>query len=327
MRLQVLLCLLVFLLVALPAGRYISACMPAVDIQNLVAQSLPQTGQPIRISTNLIQVPVSVTDAEGHAIKDLQKDDFNVEENGARVTIAQMGEPGETRLEMVLVFDISGSVFARFDFEQQAATSFLQKIFRPRDAVAILSIGPVPRVVLDRTTSLATAMEGLGQLRPSAAATSFYDSIIAAAGLLKIPADPDTRRVQIVLSDGEDNRSDQQLADALREVQQADCIFYSINPGGQSIHLNKGSMRGQQGMETLAAETGGTAFLADKLQDLAQIYGRIAAELQAQYLLSYYSPDPKTDGSFRRIAVRVPRRPELRLRARLGYYATRAPNR
>jgi VWFA-related protein len=287
---------------------------------------IPQTNQPIRISTNLIQVPVSVSDAAGQAIKNLEKDDFSIEENGVRVTIAQMGEPGETQLDMILVFDITGSVFARFDFEQEAATSFLQTVFRPRDAVAILCIGPQPKVVLQRTTSLAAALEGLSQIKPSASATSFYDSVIAAAHLLGVSSDPYTRRVQIVLSDGEDNRSEQMLTDAVREVQQADSIFYSINPGGQSIRLNQGSLRGQRGMEALAAETGGTAFVADKIQDLGQIYGRIAIELQAQYLLSYYSPEPKTDGSFRRISVRVPAHPEMRVRARQGYYARRTPS-
>ena len=180
---------------------------------------------------------------------------------------------------------------------------------------------------MSRATTLGVALEGLSLLRPSAADTAFFDSVAAAAHLLQEPVDLGTRRVQIVLSDGEDNRSEIQLADALREVQQADCIFYSINPAGQSIRLNKISMRGQQAMETLAAQTGGSAFLADRLQDLAGIYGRIAAELQAQYLLSYYTPDQKADGSFRRIAVRAPHKAWLRIRARQGYYARKAASR
>ena len=51
---------------------------------------------------------------------------------------------------------------------------------------------------------------------------------------------------------------------------------------------------------------------------------RIAAELQAQYLLGYYAPDERADGAFRRITVRVPKRPDLRVRARQGYYAPKA---
>jgi hypothetical protein len=51
---------------------------------------------------------------------------------------------------------------------------------------------------------------------------------------------------------------------------------------------------------------------------------QIAAELQAQYLLNYYAPDERADGVFRRITVRVPKRPDLRVRARQGYYAPKA---
>lgn len=289
------------------------------------AQVPPAQAGTIRVSSSLVQVPVSMTDPDGHAVKDLQLEDFSIEENSSPVTIAHLGQPGETRLEMVLVFDNTGSVYARFDFEQQAATSFLKAIFRPRDAVAILCIASKPKVLLQRTTSLAEALDGLSQLSASGVATAFFDSIIAAAQMLSGPADPDTRRVQIVLSDGEENFSEHKLPDAIREVQQADCIFYSINPGGPSIRLNTVSLHGQQNMEALAEQTGGAAFLAEKVEDLAEIYGRIAAELQAQYLLSYYSPDPKTDGSFRRIAVHVPKRPELRVRARQGYYPGKTP--
>ena len=281
-----------------------------------------QTSQPIRVSSNLVQVPVSVTDEAGQAVKGLHLEDFVVEENGVPVTIAHIGEPGQTRLEMVMVFDVTGSVFARFDFEQHAATTFLEAIFQQGDAISILCIGPKPRLVLKRTVSLAEALDGLGQLKPTGASTAFYDSVIEAARTLAGPPDPDTRRVQIVLSDGEDNYSDAELSDAVRRVQQADCIFYSINPGGSSIRLNKVSQRGQEGMEELAKQTGGAAFLAEKTDDLTVIYGRIAAELKAQYLLSYYAPESKTKDDFRHISVRLPKHPDLRVRARLGYYAS-----
>ena len=322
---RVLLCLFI-LPISLSAGPRHAFEHQAADSQVAGAPAPPQGAQPIRIATNLVQVPVSVTDRAGSPVKNLQKDDFRIEENGAAVNIEHMGEPGETRLDMVLVFDVTGSTRARFDFEQLAATHFLKTVFRPKDEVAILTIASAPTVVLGRTTVLATALEGLGQLKPSGAATPFYDSVIAAARILRILPDPETRRVQIVLSDGEDNRSEHPLADAMKEVQQADCIFYSINPGGQSIRLNKVSLRGQQGMEALATQTGGSAFLADRMEDLEQIYGRIASELQAQYLLSYYSPDPRMDGSFRSIVVRVPQKPELRVRSRQGYYSAAGTN-
>ncbi|MBZ5496665.1 MAG: VWA domain-containing protein [Acidobacteriia bacterium] len=326
MRFRVLLFLLILIPLSSFAGLHPDAGIQSLTPQNPAQQPPPKAGT-IRVNTSLVLIPVSVTDAAGHAVKNLQLEDFVVQENGSPVTIEHLGQPGLTRLDMVLTFDLTGSTRPRFDFEQQAATSFLKTIFKPRDAVSIVGITAKPKILLERTTSLITAMDGLNQLQSSGASTAFFDSVIAAAQLLRGPADPDTRRVQIVLSDGEDNFSEQKQADALREVQQADCIFYSINPGGPSIRLNNVSLRGQQAMEALAEETGGAAFLAEKLEDLGEIYGRIAAELEAQYLLSYYSPDPKSDGSFRRITVRAPKHPELRVRSRQGYYDGKPPYR
>lgn len=278
-----------------------------------------QTGT-IRVSTGLVLIPVSVTNAAGQAVKNLRMEDFLVLENGAPVTIERMGEPGLAQLDMVLAFDLTASTRPQFRFEQEAATSFLKAIFRPGDEVSIIAIAAKPSILLEHTGSVPLAFEGLRLLQPTMSATAFFDSIIQATQAFAGPIDPNTRRVLIVLSDGEDNLSTQKLPDALRAVQQSDCIFYSINPGGPSIRLNMVSLRGQQGMEALAEQTGGFAFLAEKVEELTDIYGRIAAELQAQYLLSYYSPDLKTDSDFRTIQVRIPTRPELRVRARQGYY-------
>jgi len=128
-----------------------------------------------------------------------------------------------------------------------------------------------------------------------------------------------------VISDGEDNSSDSyNLPQALRELQQTDCIFYSINPSGKSIWLNKISQRGQDNMQSMAQITGGSAFLPDRLEDLDAAFQQIVTELQAQYLLGYYPSEERMDGKFRRIAVKVPKRPDLRIRARQGYYAPKA---
>lgn len=97
-------------------------------------------------------------------------------------------------------------------------------------------------------------------------------------------------------------------------------MFYSINPAGGSIRLNKISTAGQSGMEDLAAQTGGAAFLADNLSGLDAVFDRVSAEIKSQYLLGYYSPVLRTDGSLHRIRVTVPSRPGARIRARRGYY-------
>jgi Ca-activated chloride channel family protein len=276
----------------------------------------------IRVSSNLVTVPVSVTDASGRPVENLAVSDFRVEEDDRPEQVAQLAEPGRTPLELALLFDISGSVSPRFLFEQSAALHFLERVYQPGDRIAIMAIAQEPLMVQEITGDLQAALSSLRNLSPTRGVTAFYDSVVEAAHLLRKASVPDSRRVEVVISDGEDNNSRLfGLAEALREVQRSDCIFYSINPGGPSINLNRLSMRGQGDMQSLAIGTGGQAFLPEGLSDLEAIFTRISSELRAQYLLEYYSSNTRYDGEFRHIVVTIPGRPELRIRARQGYYA------
>jgi Ca-activated chloride channel family protein len=276
----------------------------------------------IRVSSNLVMVPVSVTNAAGNAISNLEIRDFTIDEDGQPVAISKIGEPGQTPLALMLLYDVSGSVSSRFDFEKEAATHFLQIVMRPGDTISVITIGPQPQILQQPTSDLSIAHRSLAQLKPTQGATAFFDSVVLAAQFLSRAAGPDSRRVQIVISDGEDNNSEtNKLIDALREIQRADCIFYSINPAAASLRLNAMSSKGQEGMEALASETGGAAFVPEAITSLNGIFERIAAELRTQYLLGYYSSDVKADGAFHRITVQIPNKPELRIRARQGYYA------
>jgi Ca-activated chloride channel homolog len=285
------------------------------------AHSLSSNQSVIRVSTNMVTVPVSVTDAKDHAVENLKIDDFRVQEDGQSETIERMAEAGDSPLQMALLFDLSGSLNSRFEFEQHAATNFLEKVWRPGDAVNIIPFNEKPQISLKNCKSLDEAVKALQTLHPSDAPTAFYDSIITGARILHQFAVPETRQSLIVLSDGEDNRSDSKAADALLEIQQSNAIFYSINPGGASMGLNEISRKGQEGMASFARETGGAAFVSDTGSDLEKIFGRIATELRTQYLLSYYSSNYLWDGKFRRISVSIPNRPDLHIRARQGYFA------
>jgi Ca-activated chloride channel homolog len=282
------------------------------------------SGDTFRISSNLVAVPVSVTNANGEPVRNLRAEDFRLEEEGQPQQVQSLGEPGKTPLELVLLFDISGSVRERFEFEKVAALRFLREVLKPQDTVTVFSIGFDPKLVIERTSNVDKIAEGLARLEPTKEGTAFFDTVVKAAQYLNDHAATGTRRVVVVISDGEDNHSEvQRLADAQRELQRSDTIFYAINPSGPSIRLNKISMRGHNGMATLANDTGGVAFLPDQESELERVFKQIAAELQAQYLLGYYSSNEANDGRFRRIKIQLPSRPDLRIRARQGYYAPR----
>jgi Ca-activated chloride channel homolog len=276
----------------------------------------------IRFTTNLVAVPVSVTDAEGNPVRNLTVEDFQIEEEGVKQTVQSLGEPGKTPIELTLLFDVSRSVRNRFDFERETAGRFLKEVLKPGDAVSVFSIGAAPKLFVQRTENAESAVAATAAMQPNEPSTAFFDTVVRASHHLNDSSNPGVRRVMVVLSDGEDTNSERyRLGDATRELQRADALFYAINPSGPSIRLNKISTKAHEGMITLANETGGVAFLPDKIEDLTRVFNQIASELQAQYLLGYDSSAEGNDGKFRRITVRVPKRPELRIRARTGYYA------
>ncbi|HKQ91872.1 MAG TPA: VWA domain-containing protein [Blastocatellia bacterium] len=290
-------------------------------LKNALAQ---EAGETIRIDSSLVEVPVSVTDAAGRPVRNLTARDFWLEENGRLQQIVSLGDPGEARVEIALLFDITASVYDLFHFERQAALRFLREALKPRDAVSIFTIGIRPRLIRSRAVGIDRAIRAAMTIEPTKEPTAFFDAVAEAARYLDRTAAPGAKRVVVVISDGEDMLSaNHTVGDALKELQRSDCLFYSINPSGPSIRLNKISLRAQDDLISLASATGGAAFLPASIKDLDDAFGQIASDLRAQYLLGYYSTAERADGRFRRINVRVPRRPDLRLRTRQGYYASR----
>lgn len=282
----------------------------------------PQEDEAIRLTSRLVLVPVSASDSLGKPVRDLTTDDFVLEEQGKPQAISSLGEPGKVPTEIALLFDVSGSILGKFQFEQQAAVRFIKEVLKPTDAITVFSIGTKPNLIRGRTAKSDEAIAGLMAISPVKEPTAFFDTVVEAALYLGKNGEAGSRRVLIVISDGEENYSVRnKLPDALRELQKNDCLFYSINPSGQALNLNQMSIKGQEVMESMSSQTGGKAFVPDRIEDLEAVFRQIADELQAQYLLGYYSTDNRADGGFRSITVRTPKKPELRVRARQGYYA------
>jgi Ca-activated chloride channel family protein len=300
----------------------------------------------VRVTSNLVSVPVSVTDAAGQPVLGLKVEDFRLEEEGRPQELAQIGDPDQVPLDLAILLDVSGSVDARFAFEQQAAARFIKEVMKPVDRATIFAVDRTPRLEQARDTAERAAAQ-LMRISPAKGPTAFYDTVVEAARYLAQFSPPQHRRVLVVISDGEDNYSekiksalgttreeqnsvstevkhrinDKALLEVGREVQRADAVFYSINPSGEALRLNVISKRAQDGMEQLANTTGGTSFVPEKLENLDAVFRQITSELRSQYLLQYYASDEAPSGKFLHIRVSLPAHSALRVRARQGYYA------
>ncbi|HEX6623123.1 MAG TPA: VWA domain-containing protein [Pyrinomonadaceae bacterium] len=311
---------------------------PAPTPEAKPGEALADDDDVVRVTSNLVVVPVSVVDAKGEAVQGLTREDFRLEEDGRAQELASLGNADQVPLDIAILIDTSSSVKERFDFEKQTAAGFLKTVLRPGDKAAVYAIGDKPGFV----QALATADEAGGKLLaipppPEHRFTAYFDTVIEAARYLDKNAPGNHRRVIVALTDGDDtarilaaslvdsqgkqinmlNESQQQV---LREVQRADAVFYSINPSGQTMHLNVRTARSQEGMQQLAAATGGNAFVPTRLEDLPAVFRQIANELRAQYLIQYQSNGEAQPGKFIKINVTTPARAGLTIRARQGYY-------
>jgi VWFA-related protein len=275
----------------------------------------------IRVDSNIVLTPVAIADAEGKTVRNLKLEDFEIEENGVKLAAARLGEPGEAPLEFAMLFDISGTMYPRFELEREAAARFLRRMMRPYDSAFIISVANEPEVLQERTSSLQAALQAISRIEPTKQATALYNALVQASRTLRMVERPDARRVIVALTDGEDNRSiENRLEDVLKEMDLTNCLFYSINPAGKSFKKNVIGVRAEEGLEKLSSQTGGASFVADNVEELAEFYNRIADELQGQYLLGYYSPSTSGPGIYRRIVIKVRGKPEFRIKARQGYY-------
>ena len=322
----------------------------------------------IKTTSNLIMVPVSITDQQGQAVQGLTVTDFRLLEEGKQQDITGIADPEQVPLAIALLFDSSSSVGAKgfFASQQNAAAAFLKQVMKSQDRAAIFTITDKPLVIQPLSTADASAAKMLSiPAATKSVPTAFYDTVIAAAKYLTDNAPSNYRRVIVVLSDGDDNfseqirdlaiadyranaaaqdakasvqptrgdlrsvlqqRHQQAVAAVQKAVQQADVVFYSVNPGGPSIKLNQIAMRAERGMEAIAETTGGTAFVPDTDADLERVFRQVAAELRGQYLLQYYGDSGAPTGVFRKIQVAVPARNDVRVRARQGYYPKKPAN-
>ncbi len=335
-------------------------------------QTPPGNDEIIKVQSRLIVVPVSVTDATGQPVLGLNAQNFRLSEEGRPQEIDQVSDAENTPLEIALLIDVSGSVNPLFDFQIKAAAQFLETVMKAEDKATIFLIGDKPISLLARENASQAAAR-LRTIVPSGKFTAFYDTVATAARYLQKNAPVRSRRVIVALTDGEDNWSEltreaekanyrdidinrltsekrNQLAartDAahvaaqssiLRDLQNADTVFYVINPAGDSYKLNTISRRAQIGMARFANETGGTAFLPrfhstnmkDPLQNagnarrneatLEQIFKQLSSELRAQYLIQYYSEAEFPHNRFVKVNIGVTNRNDVKVRSREGYY-------
>ena len=278
----------------------------------------PQASFTIRKRVDEVNVLFIATDKHGKFVRDLNQGDFAIlDDHKPPQSILNFRRETDLPLHLGLLVDVSGSVHGRFDFEQEAATSFLTHAVRAGfDKAFVVGFNTQSQMTQDFTDNVQLLATGVHRLQDGGG-TALYDAIYRACKekFLKDRPDHPARKAIVVVSDGEDNQSEYTRAQAIEMAQRAEVIIYAISTDDSGLIL-----RGDKVLEQLASATGGRAFFPFKMKDITRSFAAIEDELRSQYIVSYKPADFDADGRYRSIEISALKK-DLQVRARKGYFA------
>lgn len=284
---------------------------------SLVASAADPQVPPFRGGVDLVNVAVTATDKKGTLITGLNRDDFEIHEDGRKQTIsyfatgdaAGAGPP----LHLGLLLDVSESMGADMGFTKTAAIKFLNTLTDAVD-VTVLDFDTEVRAARYGQPQFARLIERIRQQK-ARGFTALYDAV---GVYLDGAAGQDGRKIMLLYTDGGDTRSSISFSELVDLLKASDVTIYPI--GALEHQPLSGANQQRMRLSQIAALTGGQAFFPTSIKELDAIYGKLLLEIRAQYTLGYVSTNEKADGSWRKVDVKVPGK-ELRLRARPGYFA------
>jgi len=286
--------------------------------------------QTISLDVTRVNILFTVADKKGRFVNNLLKEDLEVLEAKKKQPILEFSAESELPLRIAILVDTSNSIRARFRFEIEAARTFLESVIRKgRDKALIYSFDTEAQLVQDFTDDTELLGNKLRDLRPGGG-TALYDAMIAASRDRLTLDRPmyKFRRAMIIIGDGDDNASNSTRDQAMEVAQRADVVVFAISTNNGGVMRDQATERsqhiaseGDKVLQYLCKETGGLTYFPFRAEDLEQDFENIANELRSQYSV-LFRPEPlKVDGLYHPVEVRIPRRGDLVVRARKGYYA------
>jgi Ca-activated chloride channel family protein len=277
-----------------------------------------QDESPIRVDVRLVRILATVKDSSGALVGSLNRDDFEVRDNGVPQRIAVFERQTEQPLSVAILIDASGSTAKDLKYETDSVMRFVRALLRegnPLDAAALYSFN-WEIVKQNGFTRNAAAIEHSLRMLRGEAGTSLYDAILLASRDIE---DRPGRKILVVVTDGGDTISRTDFNRAAEAAQLADAVIYPIlvvpvtNDPGRNVG-------GENALATFAERTGGRVFAPSLGAEMDTAFDQILRDLRTQYLLAFYPQNvPPPIDRFHRLDV-LTRRPELRVTARSGYY-------
>jgi Ca-activated chloride channel family protein len=278
-------------------------------------------GQGIKVDVSMTLVNLTVTDPLDRLVTGLEKEHFRVYEDNVEQEVLTLSSE-DVPVSIGLVFDMSGSMSDKVEKAREAAVQFMRTA-NPQDQFFLVSFNDRAELTSGFTNSV-DELQNRMMFTASRGRTALLDAIYL--GLSQMRGAHNGKRALLIISDGGDNHSRYNESDVKNYLKEADCQLYAIgifDPIGIRSRTPE-ELEGPSLLSEMTEMTGGRVFPVGNLGELPDIAAKIGMELRNQYVLGYKSSNPRHNGSWRKIKVKLrpPKGlPPLNVYAKTGYYA------
>ena len=256
----------------------------------------------------------TVVDEAGRMVTGLDRSAFTVFVNGVPEPITSFRRE-DVPVAMGIVIDNSGSMRDKRDKVNQAVLNLI-RASNPQDEIFVVNFGQTPYLDQDFTSDVRLLQAALHQVS-TRGSTALYDAVVASA--VHLQNNPRlTKKVLLVITDGQDNMSQETLQEAIRKLQpNKGAMLYAIGLTDEGMTRN-----GRDALQNLAGNTGGVAYFPQSLDDVNTITRSVAHDIRSQYTLAFNPGNAATQKGYQAIRVdaKGPNRSRLTVRTRGGYY-------
>lgn len=266
----------------------------------------------ISVRTDMVAVPVSVTDSRGRRVSNLKQQDFVLTDDDRPAKIDYFAS-GAERIALAFVLDNSGSLREQLARQRDAALELFSR-FGPASSVAVIRFGQEARLLAPFTREADAARNAFSVRVNLSERTAIFD-----AGMATVQAyssrneNSPERRIAILISDGLDTASRANARQVIAAANRMNVSFYVIQlplftPGDGHLVPRPAA----RGFRDLAEKTGGKYFVAGTAAaalapntpvDLTPVFAAIEADLKSQYVIGFYPGNASRDGKAHRAGV------------------------
>ena len=276
----------------------------------------------IQVTSDLVLIPVTVTDGSGKVVSGLEKEHFTLFEDASQQEITHFAAE-DAPASIGIVFDASDSMGPRMAKAREAVNALINDA-NPADEFFMVRFSTEARIVVPLTGRFDEIRNCVENLQVSGT-TALLDGVRLAMDEMKKARY--SRKAIIIISDGEDNASHWTVRELKAAVREQDILIYAIrivDSADGYVTYPQQRPTGAALLNEIATQTGGRLFDVSKVKQLPDIAAKIGGWLRHQYVLGYVPNQSAKDGSYRKVQLKVARPkgfPKLHAVWRQGYYA------